>query len=159
MKKLLLLFINLLLSINVIFAQLENRSFEFDGLTRNYNVFLPQNYQPNMPVVITLHAATMTMERMMGYSRMNDVADTAGFIVVYPAGIVDRWNWDGDISQGDDVGFISALIDTLDAKYNIAENSLHLDLKPSKIMFQNYKNTLSTLVKTENGEFTYDKTF
>ncbi|MCK5457649.1 MAG: prolyl oligopeptidase family serine peptidase, partial [Melioribacteraceae bacterium] len=86
---------------------------------RNYNVFLPQNYQPNMPVVITLHAATMSMERMMGYSRMNDVADTAGFIVVYPAGIVDRWNWGGDISQGDDVGFISALIDTLENQYNI----------------------------------------
>lgn len=118
MKKLLLLFISLFLLVNAIFAQIEKRSFEFDGLTRDYNVFLPQNYQPNMPVVINLHPANM-FQRFMGYSMMNDVADTAGFIVVYPSAIGGRWNWDGEIFLADDVGFISALIDTLENLYNI----------------------------------------
>ena len=117
-EKLLLLFICLLLSINVVFAQLEDRSFDFDGETRNYTVFLPQNYQPNMPVVMNLHAWGNSISKWMGYTMMNDIADTAGFIVVYPAGINKVWNWSG-LSQGDDVGFISALIDTLDTKYNI----------------------------------------
>jgi len=47
----------------------------------------------------------------------------------------------------------------LNAKFSIVENSLHLDLKPSKVMLKNYKNTLRNLTKTENGEFIYDKTF
>ncbi|NOX65958.1 MAG: T9SS type A sorting domain-containing protein [Chlorobi bacterium] len=120
MKKLLLIiFINLLLSLNVIFAQIEENSFDFDGKTRQYSVFLPQNYQPNMPVVINLHAWGNSISKWMGYTMMNDVADTAGFIVVYPSGINQIWNGRGDISQGDDVGFISALLDTLDNKYNI----------------------------------------
>lgn len=63
MKKLLLLFVSFLLSTNAVFAQLEDRSIEFDGETRNYTVFLPQNYHPNMPVVINLHAGRMSIER------------------------------------------------------------------------------------------------
>ena len=46
-----------------------------------------------------------------------------------------------------------------ESKFNIADKSLHLELKPSKVMSQNYKNTLKNLSKTENGEFVYDKTF
>ena len=37
---------------------LETGSFEFGGHTRDYLVYLPQNYQPNMPVVIGLHGYT-----------------------------------------------------------------------------------------------------
>ena len=47
----------------------------------------------------------------------------------------------------------------LDAEFNIVDNSIHLELKPSKVMSKNYKNTLKKLSKTENGEFVYDKTF
>lgn len=47
----------------------------------------------------------------------------------------------------------------LDASFNITENRLHLDLFPSKLMLKSYKNTLRKLKKTENGEYTYDKSF
>ncbi len=42
---------------------------------------------------------------------------------------------------------------------NILERSLHLELIPSTLMKKEYKNTLQNLEKSENGEFTYDKTF
>lgn len=45
------------------------------------------------------------------------------------------------------------------ASFNIAEYSLHLDLKPSKIMIKSHQNTLKQLKKTENGEYTYDQSF
>lgn len=47
----------------------------------------------------------------------------------------------------------------VNAEFNILKMSLHLVLKPSEIMSKDYKNTLKNLLKTENGEFTYDKTF
>ena len=47
----------------------------------------------------------------------------------------------------------------LEAKFNIFENTLHLELKPSKVMLQEYKSTMKNLIKTKNGEFIYDKTF
>ncbi len=47
----------------------------------------------------------------------------------------------------------------VDAIVNILDNSLHLELKPSKLMLKEFKNTLQNLEKTENREFVYDKTF
>jgi polyhydroxybutyrate depolymerase len=117
-----LIFIVLIFAQNISYAQIQPGSFEFDGLTREYAVFLPQNYQPNMPVVISLHGAGGTVQNQMNLTLMNEYADTSGFIVVYAqAAINGLWNigvtW-GPVNV-DDVGFISALIDTLDAHYNI----------------------------------------
>jgi len=58
----------------------------------------------------------------MEYTQMNLVADTAGFIVVYPNG---KNNWNSGVGVNpnyptpiiDDVGFINALIDTLSNHY------------------------------------------
>jgi len=56
--------------------------------------------------------------RTHGELQVNHVADTAGFIVVYPNGVNNTWNYDlgGSIN---DVGFIDALIDTLNNHYSI----------------------------------------
>ncbi len=64
-------------------AQTETGSFTFDGRDRDYMVFLPQNFEANMPVVFNLHGygySNSTLWRK-NYSLMNDVADTAGFKV------------------------------------------------------------------------------
>jgi polyhydroxybutyrate depolymerase len=51
---------------------------------------------------------------------MDEVADTANFIVVYPAGVGLEWNNGfGYYSSADDVGFISALIDTMEQNFSI----------------------------------------
>ncbi|MHA2055656.1 MAG: PHB depolymerase family esterase, partial [Candidatus Hodarchaeales archaeon] len=118
-----LTFMVLIFAQNSSYAQIELGSFEFDGNTRNYSVFLPQNYQPNMPVVINVHGFGQSSQNYMDYTMMNEVADTAGFIVAYPVGLGESWN-NGAVDpvpkpNSDDVGFISALIDTLDAHYNI----------------------------------------
>jgi polyhydroxybutyrate depolymerase len=118
-----LTFIVLIFAQNISYAQIQTGSFEFEGLTRDYTVFLPQNYQSNMPVVISLHGHTQSVQNYTDYTMMNDFADTTGFIIAYPVGISLTWNSgavDGrSLSKSDDVGFISALIDTLDARYNI----------------------------------------
>ncbi|MFX0100271.1 MAG: alpha/beta hydrolase family esterase, partial [Candidatus Hodarchaeota archaeon] len=105
------------------FAQLETGSFEFEGILREYKVFLPQNYNSatNMPVVFNLHGDTRDHQWAMDYTQMNAVADSAGFIVVYPNGVIVNYRtWSfGTSNEVNDVGFINALIDTLDRHYNI----------------------------------------
>jgi hypothetical protein len=75
-----------------IYAQIQNGSFVFEGHTRYYKVFLPQNFQSNMPVVFNLHGYTLSAQQQMTYTLMNNVADTAGFIVVYPDAVYPGFN-------------------------------------------------------------------
>ena len=109
----------------------QNGSFDFDGITREYIVFLPHDFQPNMPVVINLHGSHPDDALwMIDYTRMNDVADTAGYILVYPKSIQPRWNANCNIPgvlepNVNDIGFISALIDTLYVRYNVAMNRIY----------------------------------
>jgi len=118
-----LILIVLIFSQNISNAQTESSSFEFGGINRKYSVFLPQNYQANMPVVICLHGLGQDVANFIGYTRINEFADSAGFILVFPIGIGKGWNTGAVDSRAlpnsDDVGFISDLIDTLNAHYNI----------------------------------------
>ncbi len=99
-------------------SKIETSGFSYQGIKREYSVFLPKNYKSNMPLVLNLHGSNISMPGWMKLTGMNNVADTAGFIVVYPLaedfGSSPR-NWRNNV----EVGFISRLIDTLDNKYDI----------------------------------------
>jgi N-acetylneuraminic acid mutarotase len=107
-------------------------SFEYEGRTRNYEVYLPYNYHTNMPVVFALHGYTETVQWFKDYTQLHKLGNTTGFITVYPAAIGKSWN-SGLIAPGwpyidttvNDVGFISALIDTLEANYDIDMNRIY----------------------------------
>jgi len=98
-------------------AQIERGSFDFDRRTRNYMVYLPTNYTGSVdfPLVICLHPYGWGAERMMNYAKLNQVADTSDFIVVYPSAVP---NWNSGVADQpgyptpnvDDVGFINALM-------------------------------------------------
>jgi len=106
-------------------------SFEYDGHMRDYEVFYPHNFQANMPLVLNLHGHDEPNKWFKRYTLLHETADTSGFIVVYPRGInvsPNRPSWnimseDLDSQRSfpttDDVGFISALIDTMYARYDI----------------------------------------
>ncbi len=108
-----------------------NGSFIFEELDRAYIVYIPQNYQQNMPAVVMLHGSYPDdAEWMMNYTQMNEIADTASFIVVYPFSIEPRWNANSGIpsiqeSNANDIGFIGALIDTIKSQYNIDLNRVY----------------------------------
>jgi len=52
---------------SILFAQTETNSFEFEGISRNYIVFLPQNYDgvENMSVVFSLHGDSWVAQEHM----------------------------------------------------------------------------------------------
>ncbi|MFM2206536.1 MAG: hypothetical protein RL213_511 [Bacteroidota bacterium] len=99
-------------------------SFVFEGITRSFIVYTPSSYVPgsSLPLVFVLHGFTQNAQTIMDVSAFNNVADTGNFIVVYPNGVGNAWNTNSGMTGGstaNDIGFISALTDTMFSRYNI----------------------------------------
>jgi polyhydroxybutyrate depolymerase len=103
-------------------------SFSFENLSRTYTVYLPAAYTAgdHLPLLLSLHGLTQTGNSMMQFSGFNTYADQYNFIVVYPDGVNNSWNvgFNGG-STANDVGFLSALIDTLHVQYGIDLNRVY----------------------------------
>jgi polyhydroxybutyrate depolymerase len=111
-----------------------NKSMTHNGVLREYIVYIPAIYNPNTPapLVFNFHGYTMTAKAQMNWGgNMRPVADTAGFILVYPQGTLlgdaTHWNvgsWTA-ASKADDIGFTEAMIDTLSSNYNIDSDRVY----------------------------------
>lgn len=129
-----LLALFVLISIPVFAGSMMQDSILISGVYRQYTLFLPSGYPGNAPypLVINLHARCSNMNEHISYTNMSAVADTAGFIIVYPQGLEDPndpfncldWNDNGRHSW-DDVAFISALIDQLIAEHFVSANNVY----------------------------------
>src|SRR6266516_3477272 len=106
-------------------ANRPNGSFMSSGRKRGYLLYVPRSYDRSKPtpLVISLHGAGMWGAAQKETSQWNRVADEHGFIVVYPSGEGGGgprvWHEGGEAGPSRDVRFISELIDTLEAAYNI----------------------------------------
>lgn len=118
MKHRFFLLLSGLLLAAVVFAQPD--SIYNQGVYRNYIVHLPTGYSPanEYPLVLNFHGLGSNALEQMNYSQMNTVADTAGFIVVYPNAIDSSWNITNS-GTPDDVAFVTALVDSLRAAFSI----------------------------------------
>jgi polyhydroxybutyrate depolymerase len=103
-------------------------SLQHDGRGRTYRIYVPARVAPAAPLLLVLHGGGgggggMEVLTAHGFNRR---ADEIGAIIVYPDGIGHGWN-DGrrDLrsravkDQVDDVGFLRALVDTLERRYPI----------------------------------------
>jgi polyhydroxybutyrate depolymerase len=96
------------------------------GEKREYILHVPPGYDraKPTPLVISMHGAANSPSLQMHISQWNGAADANGFIVVYPGGsgtgpkTFFNHGWRTP-SRMPDVRFISALIDELEASYNI----------------------------------------
>jgi polyhydroxybutyrate depolymerase len=105
-------------------AQTTTGTFIWDGVLRDYILHVPPGYNASepTPLVLNLHGYTSNAQQQQLYTGFDSDADTAGYIVVYPNGIANAWNSGFSVpyhSGVDDVGFLSALIDTISENYNI----------------------------------------
>src|SRR5688572_15685555 len=71
------------------------------GTNRTIFVHAPSNLGQNRPLVISLHGLNQDINYQKGQAKWEQVADTAKFVVVYPAGINNSW----DISGNRDTDF------------------------------------------------------
>jgi polyhydroxybutyrate depolymerase len=112
-------------------ANRPNGSFVSDGRTREYLLYVPRNYDRtrSTPLVISLHGAGGWPVQQRDLSGWNRLADAHGFIVVYPSGAAGFglriWHVNRGAGLMRDVRFISALIDTLEAAYNIDSTRIY----------------------------------
>ena len=124
-----------ILSLPVVLALIEAESFHrrnrdngamvSSGEKREYLLYVPTSYDRTKPtpLVISMHGAGLWGAAQEATSQWNRVADHEGFIVVYPSGVGGHgpriWRADAGTGLTKDVRFISELIDTLSAAYNI----------------------------------------
>jgi polyhydroxybutyrate depolymerase len=107
-----------------------NGAIVTSGERRKYLLYVPKTYDRSKPtpLLISMHAAALRPAAEMEISRWNDLADEHGFLVVYPSGSEVPRVWPmGPRSLGRDVGFISDLIDKLEAEYNIDPTRIYAD--------------------------------
>ncbi len=107
-------------------------SLFFEGLMRNYRVYIPKIYTASkaVPLVLNLHGLTSNAQQQELYADFRGIADTANFIIVHPDGtdgaLGRGWNNFAAPGQGvNDLGFLSALIDKICTKYKIDQNRIY----------------------------------
>jgi polyhydroxybutyrate depolymerase len=102
-----------------------NGSIISSGVEREYLLHVPRSYDRTRatPLVISMHGGALWPAAQEEISQWNRVADEHEFIVVYPSGVRGHgpraWRAGGGPGLMRDVKFISELIDTLMASYNI----------------------------------------
>lgn len=141
LKKISLLLFSTFILVEICLANTPNGNIEFKIIhnqrTRYYEVHLPNNYDSKIthPLVIALHGEKANAKHMQKITGLNNKADEAGFIAVYPQGSgrfrknVLTWNaanccgyaHDKEI---DDVGFIETMITNLETNYRIDPNRI-----------------------------------
>ena len=129
-KKILLLFL-----FNPLFGiaqQQINKTMIYDGNSREYIVYIPASYDGSnsYPLLFNFHGGGGTSSDFINTNDMRPIADTAGFIAIYPQAAIDPD--DGSFSwlhkaptTHNDIFFIEAIIDTLSTQYMIDNNRVY----------------------------------
>jgi len=68
------------------YEPMEHRTFEHDGVEREYFVHVPDDASGKLPVVLAIHGYTSTATGFAVFHDLNSHADKKGYIVVYPQG-------------------------------------------------------------------------
>lgn len=115
----------------------ETVNWTYDGLARKYLKYVPSIYDGTtpVPVVFAFHGLGDNMNNFYNVG-FNNIADTANFIYIVPEALVDpftggtAWNSGAGLilypnSDIDDVGMVEAILDTLDAIYNIDQDRIY----------------------------------
>lgn len=122
------------------------RTLEFAGLERSYLLHIPPSYRSDMPseLVFVFHGGKGDGRQAEEFSGFSTLADAQGFIAVYPDAVKGQWNdgrgvrrFHSHKKKIDDVGFVLALIDTLQAEYNINPQGVFITGASNGAMFCN----------------------
>ena len=101
------------------------------SMERGYRIAVPPGIDSggSVPLMLVLHGYTMDPYQMAGVTGFDGIAQDPGWLVVYPAGTGTRnqdsgWNAGGCCEPAntdgvDDVGFLAALVDQLEADYPV----------------------------------------
>jgi polyhydroxybutyrate depolymerase len=77
------------------FAETISYDLAHDGRQRSYQLYIPDSYRDDSPapLLIVLHGRGSSAERMANLTRFNARSEVHGFLVAYPSGLNDYWNY------------------------------------------------------------------
>ncbi len=92
-------------------------TMSYDGYAREYYLHVPDGLNGEAPLVIVLHGRGGTGAGMAALTGFDEVADAYGFVVAYPSGISQQWNYVEGIEGYDltvgDLDFLTALVEEI----------------------------------------------
>ncbi len=102
----------------------------FDGRVRSYELHDPEGLSAPAPLVIALHGRGDDGLGMEALTHFDELADREGFMVAYPDGLKNEWNFvrgvhGYDMSQ-DDTAFLVALIDHIGEDHAVDKTRVYL---------------------------------
>ncbi len=125
MNKLYFLIICLFTCLSIQAQETIDGTLMHDNELREYTLYVPDSYDGSaeVPLLFNFHGYTSNAGQQMFYGNFLELADTHGFIIVHPQGLLDangithfNAEWQSDV---DDIGFSSALIDKIASDYSI----------------------------------------
>ncbi len=132
MKHTMLLAIFAACSVIELHAQSLSKTLTFGDTTRTYRIYIPAIYDSSQPVplVMALHGLGDNANNFQGVG-FNQIANTQNFIAVYPNALTDPLlgasGWSAGVNplnNIDDVGFLNALLDTIQREYSVDTNRI-----------------------------------
>ncbi|MDX1740894.1 MAG: T9SS type A sorting domain-containing protein, partial [Rhodothermales bacterium] len=116
-------------------GEFQERGLQHDGFSRAYSLYVPSSYDgtEKWPLVLSLHGFTWNPSDQAMLDQLALVADSAHFLIAYPLALDisippyhgNGWNVDGTYGSWDDIAFVSALIDDVDADYAVDLSRVH----------------------------------
>ena len=91
---------------------------------REIHVYAPSNLKENSPLLISCHGMNQDPNYQQENTHWESVADTAGFVVVYPRGGTGMETW--DISGDKDTKWMVEIIDQMYTDYKIDKKRVYL---------------------------------
>jgi polyhydroxybutyrate depolymerase len=122
------------------------REIEVAQLKRTYRIHVPANVTtPAAPLVMMFHGGGGNARQIERFTRFSELADRAGFIVVYPQGIGNNWN-DGREASNlksqrdnvDDVRFVAAMLDEIADAYRVDPKRIYATGISNGAIFSHY---------------------
>ena len=115
-------------------TQLQTRSVNVNGVTRSFLLYVPPSYSPTTPapVVMNLHGWAGSSQSYMNYADLRPLANANGFLLAYPQALVGpsgvpEWDSAGPYAWGaDEVGFMAALLDDLEANFSVNSDQCYI---------------------------------
>ena len=131
-----LLFILLLVPMIGLTQELVTENIVFDGYNREYIVYIPETYSQSIPspILMAFHGGDGYAHEFMSYEAdFRSIADTAGFILVYPQALEDPNNENNSTSwihkeptNHNDIYFVDALLDELSSNYSVDSDRVYV---------------------------------
>lgn len=107
-------------------------SLVHEGHHRAWEIFIPENMEKNVPLVIDMHGYNGTAYSQRGASGFRELAKEENFIVAWPYGLYRSWNsgkecCDPAVKDNiDDVGFLRKMIDQIAEKHPVDRTRVYV---------------------------------